>query len=156
MNKEIQSIIRNLKNVLSEEPWYGTSVYNTLEEAGKTNVYKHPEEKYHSQIEILYHMITWAEFTLSSLEKAKKAEIDSIEMLDWRKIDSTKHTWQNGVHELMSANDSIISFLQTKEDDFLSEDVEFRKYNMRFLLNGLIQHHIYHAGQIAYLKNICD
>jgi hypothetical protein len=156
MNKEIQSIITNLKNVLSNEPWYGTSVYTTLEEAAKTNVYKHPEEKHHSQIEILYHMITWAEFTLTSFEKGKEHEIQSIEKLDWRVIDPTKHTWQNGFHEFRSANESIISFLQTKQDDFLDENVEFGKYNMRFLLNGLIQHHINHAGQIAYLKNICN
>ena len=156
MNKEIQSIIRNLNNVLSGEPWYGTSVYKTLEEAGKTNVYKHPEEKYHSQIEILYHMITWAEFTLASLENGKEHEIQAIENLDWRKIEPAKHTWQNGVHELKSVNESIISFLQTKQDDFLEENVEFRKYNVRTLLNGLIQHHIYHAGQIAYVKNLCD
>ncbi|HLK29024.1 MAG TPA: DinB family protein [Puia sp.] len=156
MNKEIQSIINNLQTVLNAESWYGTSVYKTLEEAGKTNVYKHPEEKYHSQIEILYHMITWAEFILASLEKGKKHEIEAIEAIDWRTIDPTKHTWQNGVHELKSANESIIAFLQIKEDDFLKEMVEFRKYNVRFLLNGLIQHHIYHAGQIAYLKNICE
>jgi uncharacterized damage-inducible protein DinB len=155
MNKVTQSIINNFKNVLNGEPWYGPSVYQILEEAGKTNVYKHPEEKYHSQIEILYHMITWAEFTLSSLEKATKHEIESIEALDWRKIEPAKHTWQTGVHELKSANESIISFLQTQEDDLLDENVEFRKYNVRFLLNGLIQHHIYHAGQIAYLKNLC-
>ena len=156
MNKEIQSIISTLNDVLSGEPWYGVSVYNTLEEAGKTNVYKHPDEKYHSQIEILYHMITWAEFTLASLEKGRKHEIESIDKLDWRTIDPTKHIWQNGVHEFKSVNESIISFLQTKEDDFLEGNIEFRNYNVRFLLNGLLQHHIYHAGQIAYLKNLCD
>ncbi|MBS1949269.1 MAG: hypothetical protein JST47_16035 [Bacteroidetes bacterium] len=51
-------------------------------------------------------------------------------------------------------NESIISFLHAKEDDFLDEPVKFRKYNMRFLVNGLIQHHIYHVGQMAYLKSL--
>ena len=154
MNKEIQSIITNLKTVISGEPWYGASVYKILEEAGKANVFNHPGEKYHSQIEILYHMIAWTEFTLTSLEKGSKHEIESIEALDWRKIEPAKHSWQKGVHEFKSANESIIAFLQNKEDDFLDENVELRKYNVRFLLNGLVQHHIYHAGQIAYLKTL--
>jgi len=29
-----------------------------------------------------------------------------------------------------------------------------REYNYRFLLNGLMQHNIYHLGQIAFLKNL--
>ena len=48
----------------------------------------------------------------------------------------------------------IIALLQTKDDEFLKEIVDYRKYNFRFLLNGLIQHNIYHIGQIAYIKKI--
>jgi len=156
MNKEIQSIIRNLKNILGGEPWYGTSICTILEEAGKTNVYKHPEEKYHSQIEILYHMLTWAEFTLSSLQKKEKNDISALEQLDWRTINPKEHTWEKGFAELKTANENIIRFLENLNDNSLSENVDFRSYNVRFLVNGLIQHHIYHAGQIAYLKNLCD
>jgi hypothetical protein len=41
--------------------------------------------------------------------------------------------------------------LKKKEDAFLEEKVDYRNYNFRFLLNGLVQHDIYHLGQIAYV-----
>jgi len=48
----------------------------------------------------------------------------------------------------------IILAIKDKDDEFLSENVEFRKYNFQVLLNGLIQHDIYHIGQIAYVKKL--
>jgi uncharacterized damage-inducible protein DinB len=156
MNKEMLSIINDLKTVLNGKPWYGTPVYEILSEAAKTNVFHHPQEKYHSQIEILYHMFTWTEFTLSCLQKKDKASIAAIEALDWRTIDPKEATWEKGFAQLKTANVNIIELLENLEDNSLAENVEFRNYNTRFLLNGLIQHHIYHAGQIAYLKNLCD
>ena len=51
-------------------------------------------------------------------------------------------------------HDLIIDLLDTKGDKFLSEDVDYREYNFRFLLHGIIQHDIYHIGQIAYLKKL--
>ena len=155
MNKEIQSIIKNLQNVLSGEPWYGESVYKILEDAGKTDVYKHPAETQHSQIEILYHMITWSDFTLNSIQKKEKNIIEKLEALDWRAIDPKEHTWEKGVALLKESTKNIIELLQTSDDDSLGDSIDFRTYNKRFLLNGLIQHHIYHAGQIAYIKNLC-
>jgi uncharacterized damage-inducible protein DinB len=155
MSKEIQSIIANLQSVLSGEPWYGEPVYKILEDAGKTDVFKHPAETQHSQIEILYHMLTWSEFTLNSIQQKEKDLIENIEALDWRVINPKEHTWENGVALLKESNKNIIELLQASDDNSLDDSINLRKYNKRFLLNGLIQHHIYHIGQIAYLKNLC-
>ncbi len=78
----------------------------------------------------------------------------SFEETDWRKIDPAIHTWQNGLDALKAAHTSIIGHLQRRKDIFLEEMVDYRKYNFRFLLNGLIQHNIYHLGQVAYLSKL--
>jgi len=44
--------------------------------------------------------------------------------------------------------------LEKRDDEFLKEMVDYRKYDFRFLLNGLMQHNIYHLGQVAYLKKL--
>ena len=156
MYKETQSIIRNLQNVLNSEPWYGRAVYKILEEITSEIVHKKPNDKSHSLIELLYHMITWAEFTLMQIKGAGKEEIEKIESRDWISIDPSAHTWQKGLIELKSIHEKIIELLQPKEDEWLKEKVNFREFNYRFLLNGLIQHNIYHIGQIAYLKKQLD
>jgi uncharacterized damage-inducible protein DinB len=152
MNKETQSIIKNFNTTLSGQPWFGRPVYEILEETDTLKVYTKPNDKEHSLIELLYHMITWAEFTLSRLDASSSLKLAASEDRDWRKLDPAVHTWAAGIKEFKEIHQKIIAILETKEDAFLSEMVKERKYNFRFLLNGLIQHNIYHLGQIAYLK----
>ena len=86
MNKELQSIINSLQRVNTGQPWYGRPVYEMLEEIDPTIVYKKPN-KQHSLIELLYHMITWADFTLKRIEGDKEKDMAAFEKLDWREID---------------------------------------------------------------------
>ena len=150
----MQSIIRNLIQVNSGEPWFGRAVFTILDEIDPAIVHQKPNENSHSLIQLLYHMNTWAEFTLKSIEKTGKEDIAAIEQMDWREIDPTIHSWQKGLVEFKNANEKIIALLETKNDEFLKEMVGHRKYNFRFLLNGLIQHNIYHLGQMAYVKKL--
>lgn len=151
MNKEIQSIIRNLKNTLNGEPWYGRAVFPILEEADESKVYVRPGGTQHSLAELLYHMITWSEFSLKQLENASEVTLKEIEKKDWREFDPEVHTWKIGLEEFKSINEKIITILETKEDLFLKERAPGREFNFRYMLNGLIQHHIYHLGQIAFI-----
>jgi uncharacterized damage-inducible protein DinB len=152
MRKEIDYIISTLHSVLDGEPWYGRSVMNLLQEIDAAVVYKKPNENSHSLIELLYHMNTWAEFTLKRLEKVEEKDVARFEKLDWREIDPNEHTWEKGLAQFKVTHDLIIELLGTKDDEFLSVEVDYRDYNFRFLLHGIIQHDIYHIGQIAYLK----
>jgi uncharacterized damage-inducible protein DinB len=156
MNKEIQSIIRNLQNVNSGQPWYGRPLYEILEEIDPSTVYTKPNPNSHSLIELLYHMITWSEFTLKRIEGDKEHDMAASEKMDWREIDPAVHDWEKGVKEFKRVHKDIIAGLETKEDEFLKEMVDYRQYNFRFLLNGLIQHNIYHIGQVAYVKKLLE
>jgi uncharacterized damage-inducible protein DinB len=153
MNKEIQYLITTLQNTLYGEPWYGRSAFSLLEEVDPSTVYIKPQETGHSLIDLLYHMITWAEFTLRRLEK-KQDDMKVVEQLDWRTIDPVEHTWEKGIALFRQIHEQIIEVLHTKEDSFLKEIADYREYNFRFLVNGLIQHNIYHIGQVAYVYKL--
>ncbi len=152
--KEVQSIIRNLQNTLSGEPWFGRAVYPILEEVDGSKVYIRPNNSEHSLIELLYHMITWADFTLKRIENDKINDLSGAAELDWREINPKVHTWKKGLAEFKAIHKKIVMLLKKKDDPFLKEKVDYRKYNFRFLLNGLIQHNIYHLGQVAYVKKL--
>jgi uncharacterized damage-inducible protein DinB len=153
MNKELKSIIANLERVNTGQPWYGRPVYEMLDEIDPAIVYKKPN-KQHSLTELLYHMITWADFTLHRITGDKEKDMAAFEELDWREIDPKIHTWEKGLMEFKDIHKKIIGLLNEKDDGFLKEIVDYRKYNFRFLLNGLIQHNIYHIGQVAYVKKL--
>jgi uncharacterized damage-inducible protein DinB len=156
MNSETQSIIRNLENTLNGQPWFGRAVFEILNEVDESKVQIKPSGTEHSLLELLWHMNTWAEFSLKQLEKASADELKATEGRDWREIDPAVHTWTKGLEELKTIHEKIKSILETKDDNFLSETVPLRKFNYRFMLNGLIQHNIYHLGQVAYVKKMLD
>ena len=147
----MQSIIRNLENTLDGTPWYGRPVYAVLREVDSSIAFKKPTPGSHSLMDLIYHMLTWAEFTLKRIEKDEILDMAAFEKIDWRTIDPAVHNWDEALAAYIAAHQQIIAHLQTKTDDFLSEIVDYRDYNFRFLLNGLIQHNIYHVGQVAYL-----
>jgi uncharacterized damage-inducible protein DinB len=152
MNKEMQSIISNLKKVNTGQPWYGRAVYEILDETDPKKAAIQPDGSGHSLLQLLYHMITWADFTLKRIEGNHDMDLAAFEKMDWREIDPAIHTWPKGLAEFKSIHDKIIALLETRDDDFLKGIVDYREYNFRFLLNGLIQHNIYHLGQIAYIN----
>jgi uncharacterized damage-inducible protein DinB len=154
MNKEVQSIIKNLQNVLNGTPWFGRPVYSILNEIHPVMVYTRPGGNSHSLIELLYHIITWADFTVKRLKNEPENDMQAFEQLDWRLIDPHIHTWANALEEFRTAHGEILELLRNKDDEFLKVKVDYRDYNFRFLLNGLIQHDIYHLAQIAYVKKL--
>jgi uncharacterized damage-inducible protein DinB len=154
MDKEIKSILHNLQRVNSGEPWFGRSVFVILDEIDPSIVHQKPNETSHSLIELLYHMLTWAEFTLKRIEKDDNMDLAAFEKMDWREINPATDSWQKGLAELKNIHHQIVALLGTKDDEFLNEIVDYRKYNFRFLMNGLIQHNIYHLGQVAYLNKL--
>ena len=56
--------------------------------------------------------------------------------------------------EFKAIHKKIINLLKKRDDAFLHEIVDYRKYDFRFLINGMIEHNIYHLGQIAYLNKL--
>lgn len=152
MRKEVEYFVTTLHSILQDTPWYGEPIMKILQVENSSVVYKKPNENSHSLIELLYHMNTWAEFTLKRL--VEDEDLETAEKLDWREIDPKEHTWEKGVAQFKVTHDLIIELLESKDDKLLSEKVDGREYNFRFLLHGLIQHDIYHAGQIAYVKKL--
>lgn len=154
MNTALLQIAAKLKEILQGDPWYGRSIYGALDDVDPTVVFVNPDEKGHAMIELLYHMITWAQFVESTLEGNAVKDMHYYEKFDWREIDPTIHTWRNGIKEFKAANKKILELLQTKNDDILEGPVAHRKYNIGYMLNGYLDHNIYHLGQIIYAKKL--
>jgi uncharacterized damage-inducible protein DinB len=154
MNPTITDIITRLDNTLNGEPWFGRSAHSLLQEIDPDQVFRKTGNSGHSLADLLWHMITWAQFTLDRLEKKQEPDMAAFESLDWRTIDPKIHSWEKGLKEFSAVYQKIIIRLKTKEDAFLEEQVDYRSYNFQFLLNGLIEHTIYHLGQIAYVHKL--
>lgn len=154
MNSEINTLIQRIEMVNTGEPWFGRCIYKLLDEVNPEkatlSVTLNKGEPSHTCQELIWHMNTWAEFTLKRIEKDNTYDLAAAEEQDWRKIDTIIETWKKGVREFKDIQQKIIQQLNEKEDSFLDEKVDYRDYNFRFLINGMIEHNIYHAAQIAF------
>jgi hypothetical protein len=154
MKDKLQSIITALHTTMYGKPWYGRSFFTITREIDPSFTTTSIGVNSHTLVELVYHTLTWSEFTLLHLRQAKINDITAIEKLDWREIDPAVHKWQAGLDLLHASTQDIIKLLIEKTDEILEKKVENREYNFEFLLNGLIQHNIYHLGQIASLAKI--
>ena len=150
MNKEVSAIIQRLNHVLKGDPWFNRSIYQMLEEIPSGLASGKPGQHPHSAVEIIYHMITWTDFAWQRVEKQPVMDPAALEALDWREIDPQIHGWQEGLAWFRESNEHLLLSMGGITDEQLTDQVESRDYDLRTLLNGIIDHHIYHVAQIAY------
>jgi uncharacterized damage-inducible protein DinB len=154
MNTAILHIAEQLKEAYEGDPWFGKNAARLLAEAGAVNVFEKPNGQ-HSLLELLWHLINWREFTLSRLRGGSEGDVKTFEVNDWRALDhSNKQLWDEGLKTLGAVHTELVNSIQQQQDNLLMERVPGRDYTYRTLLNGIVQHDIYHLGQIAYVTKL--
>ena len=154
MNSELLVLTEQIKDAYEGKPWFGRSVKEILSEIDESVVFEKPKGQ-HSILELVWHMITWKEFTISCIRKNNQGLLKNIEEKDWRKLDhSDKSLWQSGLQRLDEIHNELLDVIQQQTDDLLLQQVSEKEYNFRKLLYGVCEHDIYHLGQIAYIKKM--
>lgn len=154
MNKELGYIIAQLKDAYEGDPWFGKSALKLLGEVDETTAYEKPGGQ-HSTLELLWHMITWREFTIDRLQHSPQMQLAYFEEMDWRELDHNDMTlWPQGLERLQETQRQLQDLLAAQTDELLDQTVRERTYTFRKLLYGIIQHDIYHLGQIAYIQKL--
>jgi len=152
MRKETDFIISQLNETFKGDPWFGRSITALLNEVDEEMAFIQLK-KQHSILELVWHMVNWRDFTINSLQPSKP--VYHFDENDWRKLDhSDKTLWQQGLQNLSETQETLLSLLERSDDSILEKIVEGRKFDFRYLLYGIIQHDIYHLGQIAYIGKL--
>ena len=151
MNSEISFLVSQMKDTYDGNPWYGRSIRELLNEVDESIAFQKTSGQ-HSIVELLWHMCTWKAFTISRLLENETKTVQQFEEEDWRVLDhSNQNLWKEGIAEFDRMHHELLHILGKQDDSILDNTVKGRDYNFRHLLNGIIQHDIYHAGQIAYV-----
>lgn len=154
-----EKLQHELQNVLSGDPWYGSAVYPIIGKVTFEAAYEKPQGSVHSIAGIVLHMLAWTEEVLDRLN-GKEASLPLSG--DWPDTGAPEEQkWQNYVNDLKLVNVNLLGTIQNfpeeqwtrlvndKREHALGAGVTYEE-----LVNGLIQHHIYHSAQIAILKRI--
>lgn len=150
MNTEINLLTEQLKDAYEGDPWFGRPARQLLGEVDETIAFTKLNGQ-HSILELVWHMANWREFAISHLGPSEK-DLAYFEVNDWRELDhENKALWQEGLQKLQQSQDELLRLLSQKEDALLEQNVSGRTYTYRKLVSGIVQHDIYHLGQIAFI-----
>ncbi|MBB1286253.1 DinB family protein [Flavisolibacter sp. BT320] len=151
MKQEIEQYKNQLKETWEGDPWFGRAGRLLLGEVDEKMAFIKLNGQ-HSILQLVWHMYTWKAFAVNRLQANAPENLDYFESQDWRELDhSNKALWQEGLQKLEEAQTALLGVLQQLDDAALEQNVRERDYNNRKLINGVIQHDIYHLGQIAYI-----
>jgi len=155
MKNRIEEIIKSLSEIFEGEPWYGESVMRKLENVPYVIGYKTCIPESHSVAQIVGHLIAWKTFAAEKLKNNEEYNIEIDSKEDWPVIEvQSQEEWEDLKRKLVAAQSKIYEILLQKEDDsFLGDKVSGKEYNFGYLLNGIIQHDIYHLGQIGLIES---
>jgi len=146
-----------LERVLWGAAWYGPPVYTILEQVSFEAAYEKPQGSVHNIVGIVLHMLAWTEEVLDRMNGMAASTPSSGDWPDPGTSDEQK--WQNYVNDLKLVNVNLLGVIQGFPEEKWSELINDTRETepvttYENLVTGLIQHHVYHAGQIALLIRI--
>jgi uncharacterized damage-inducible protein DinB len=147
---EIANILDELREIHNGNAWHGPALHELL--AGLT-----PEQasarlvpNAHSIWEIVLHIAGWENVCCRRLEGDSATEPAEGDFP--RTVEVSAEAWSRTLAKLESEHERLLSAVANLSDSALDSLIAGRDYSVRFLLRGIIHHHVYHAGQIALLR----
>ena len=147
---QIAKLIDQLHRSVEGDSWQGPAIREILDGLDAPTARSHPAPGAHSIWEILLHVTAWTRAVRSRL-LGQVTELAGAD--DWPPLpNADEAAWPAAFADLRRAQAELFSTLRTFSDADLAGPVPNRDYDREFLLRGLVQHHAYHAGQMALLK----
>jgi uncharacterized damage-inducible protein DinB len=133
------------------EAWHGPAVETLLLDVDAAQAAAHPIPGAHSIWEILRHMTVWLETVRVRVVEDRPCDPTARE--NWAEVtDTSEAAWQALLERHRRAGDALEEVIEQLPDRRLELGVAGKAYNGYVMLHGIVQHELYHAGQIALLK----
>ncbi|MEL6593856.1 MAG: DinB family protein [Bacteroidota bacterium] len=135
--------------------WHGPNLEEILDGINAEQAASHPVEGAHSIWELVLHINAWRDFGWAMLTGQDNYDPDVDMSLNFPPTPAVNaENWQQSQRELQESCERLAKLLAEKGDELLSQKVPSRKYDFYKLLHGIVQHDLYHAGQIILLKKM--
>lgn len=143
-----------LDQVFAGSPWFGTGVLKKLESlpAGIANQEYGPHG--HSVGKYLRHMLVWRRYAIRKLQGDTDYRIALGSAEDFPEGEEPLAVL---VEELRDSQRSLLELIQQADEALYGQHIDSKSaYTFGQLLQGIIQHDIYHLGQIALLARLME
>lgn len=152
---ETARIADQLRRAFSGEAWHGDSLLEILDGIAAAQAAARPVKHAHSIWELVLHIAAWDNAVRRRLagESVQLPEEQNFPPV----MDPSEGAWRRAVENAKRVHGELIDAVSAFPDERLSEKVPGKNsepdwYNFYYMLHGVVQHELYHAGQIAILK----
>lgn len=149
---EVARILDQLRRAWDGDAWHGPPVLRVLEGVPAAVADARPVLGGHTIAEIVYHMA----FCKEEARRRLAGELLLPSDEDGWPTPGTagEAAWRQALAGLERAQRDLDAAIATLTDDRLETPIAGKAYNVYVLLHGVVQHDLYHAGQIALLKKM--
>jgi len=149
---ETERLARTYEMTLHGDAWHGDAIWKILEGVSAECAAHRPLVDFHTIWEIAMHMTYWEAVGAKRLA-GERAGMDEDEALNFPAMPSvTDANWQQTLERFRASNGLFRKALAKLDPAQLDELTAAGKRSYYDEAHGVIQHNIYHAGQIALLK----
>lgn len=153
MTTECARIADQLHRAFEGQAWHGPSLKELLADVDAEQAAARPIANAHSIWELVSHIEVWTRAAFESISGIPMPKIVGTAE-DWPPSpEPAADTWSAAMHQLFATGSSLARAIGNFTDARLMETVPGRpKYDFYILFHGVVQHSLYHAGQIALVK----
>ena len=139
-----------LRRAFEGEAWYGDSMSEILAGVTAEKASAHPVPQVHSILEIVLHLIFTEDVMRRRIEGERAIISEGEDLFSVGEV--SELVWKDTLVQMETGHRKLREVVGKLKEEDLEAKVVGQEYSIYFLLHGLIQHLIYHAGQIAMLK----
>src|SRR5947208_1027276 len=149
---EIDRILDQLKRAYEGDAWHGPSVKEVLAGVTAEQAQARPLANAHSIWELAQHIAVWEDAGRRRLE-GDRAQIPISSPEDWPPAnDTSEAAWDQAKASLDRGHQAFVGAIARVAESRLDEPIFEGMSTVYVTLHGIIQHDLYHAGQVAMLK----
>jgi len=152
---EAAGIADELRRAFNGEAWHGDSLFEILRGVTAAQAAARPITSAHTIWELVLHIGAWDDAVLRRLGGAAVTLSDAENFPTV--ADTSEAAWQNALAKVRSAHEKLVGAVASLPDSRLADRVAGKQgahYTFYYMLHGVVQHELYHAGQIALLKKM--
>ena len=144
----IKNIIRQLNEIQDGSLWFDQCFKEKINSLSDTEALTKPIPQIHSVAEHVSHILEWRKECMIRFKGQRTDLMNSQE--DWKdNIALSKIGWTNLKDLFYESTVTLINAMENKDDIYLETRFPDTEYNFHYLIEGIIQHDIYHLGQIG-------
>jgi uncharacterized damage-inducible protein DinB len=148
--EELAGFAEQARRAFEGEAWHGPAVLELLEDVTAEEAAARPAPGAHSIWEVALHIGAWDAIVVRRMAGETLVEVPEAE--DWPQPGPSAASWDATRQALREGNRRLRQAIAALDGARLDAPVPGKDYDHRFLLHGVVQHDLYHAGQIALLK----